>query len=136
MSSGEMTLLTAGSPPPGEVHAHDVALLLLLGVGYFGFEHETVHLRFGQRVGSLLLQRVLRGQHQKGLRQRIGVVADGHLTLLHGLQQCRLHLGRGAVDFVRQHEVGEYGAFLDDELLVLLRVDQRTDQVGRQQVGG
>ena len=119
-----------------EVHAHDVALLLLLGVGDLGLEHESVDLRLGQRVGTLLLQGVLRGQHQERLRQRVGLVADGHLPLLHGFEQCRLHLGRGAVDLVRQHEVGEHGAFLDHELLVLLRVDQRTDQVGRQQVGG
>ena len=83
-----------------------------------------------------MLQRVLRRQHQEGLGQLVGVVADGHLALLHGFEQSRLHLGRRAVDLVREDEVGEYGAFADEELLLLLRVDQRTDQVGRQQVGG
>ena len=104
--------------------------------GDLGLEHETVDLRLGQRVGSLLLQGVLRGQHEERLRQGVGVVADGHLTLLHGLQQRRLHFGRGAVDLVRQYEVGEDRTLAYDEILVLLRVDQRADQVGGQQVGG
>ena len=56
--------------------------------------------------------------------------------VLHGFEQSRLHLGRRAVDLVREDEVGEYGAFADEELLLLLRVDQCTDQVCRQQVGG
>ena len=34
------------------------------------------------------------------------------------------------------HEVGEDGAFADDEILVFLRIDERTDEVGGQQVGG
>ncbi len=55
--------------------------------------------------------------------------------LLHRLQQRRLHLGRGAVDLVGQNEVGEYGALAHRKILVLLRIDQRTQQVGRQQVG-
>jgi hypothetical protein len=123
-------------PRAVEVHAHDIALLLFLGVRDFGFEHETVHLRLGQRVGALLLQRVLGGQHQERLGQRVGLVADGHLTLLHGFEQGALHLGRRAVDFVRKHEVGEDRPLADGELLVALRVDQRADEVGGQQVGG
>ena len=31
--------------------------------------HEAVHLRFGQRIGALLLQRILRGEHQKRIGQ-------------------------------------------------------------------
>ena len=33
-------------------------------------EHEPVDLRLGQRIGALLLDRVLRGQHEERLRQR------------------------------------------------------------------
>ena len=128
-------LVRRGKPFAREVHPHDVALLLLRGVGDFGFEHESVDLRFGQRVGSLLFEGVLRGQHQEGLGQLVGVVADGHLALLHRFEQRRLHLRRRAVDLVGQYEVGEDGAFAHHELLALLRVDERTDQVGRQQVG-
>ena len=120
----------------GKVGAHDKLLLVLLGVVDDHLEHEAVDLRLGQRIGSLLLYRVLRGHHKERLRQLVGGVADGHLALLHGFEQRALHLGRGAVDFVGQHEVGEDGALLDHELLGLLAVDERAQQVGRQEVGG
>ena len=55
--------------------------------------------------------------------------------LLHSLEQGTLHLRRGTVDFVCQYEVGEHRSFLHLELLFLLRVDHRTDDVGRKEVG-
>ena len=55
--------------------------------------------------------------------------------LLHGFEQSALHLGRRTVDFICQDEVGEDGATTHHEFLVLLAVDQRADEVGRQQVG-
>ena len=55
--------------------------------------------------------------------------------LLHGLEQRTLHLGRSTVDFVGQHEVGKHRTTLHLEILLLLRVDHRTDDVGWQQVG-
>ena len=39
----------------------------------------------------------------------MGVVADGDLALLHGLEQGTLHFGGGTVDFIGQHKVGEDG---------------------------
>ena len=47
----------------------------------------------------------------------------------------RLHLRRGAVDFVGQDEVGEDRALARAELRLGRDVDHRADQVGRQQVG-
>ena len=70
-------------------------------------EEEAVELRLGQRVGALHLDRVLRGQDEERSRQRVADRADGHGLLLHGFEQRRLGLGRGAVDLVGQHEVGE-----------------------------
>ena len=70
-------------------------------------EHEAVELGFGQRIGAFLLDRVLRGQDEEGLGQLVGRVADGDLPFLHGFEQGALHLGRGAVDFVGEDEVGE-----------------------------
>ena len=77
------------------------------GIADFQLEHEAVHLRLGQRVGAFLLDRVLRGQHQERFVQLEGLVADGDLVFLHRFQQRALHLGRRAVDFVGQDEVGE-----------------------------
>ena len=63
------------------------------------------------------------------------LLANGHLMFLHRFEQGTLHLGRCTVDFVGQHEVGEYRTLLHLEVLSLLRVDHRTDDIGRQKVG-
>ena len=97
-------------------------------------EHEAVDLRLGQRIRALLLDRVLRGEDDERLGQRVGLVADRDLPLLHRLEQRALHLGGGAVDLVGEHEVGEHRAPCGDELAGALLVDQRAGEVGRQQV--
>ena len=79
-------------------------------------EHEAVDLRLGERVGPLLLDGVLRRHDDERLGERVGLVADGDLPLLHRLEQRALHLGRRAVDLVGEHEVGEDGAELGGEL--------------------
>jgi len=61
-------------------------------------------------------------------------VAQGDLALFHGLEQGALHLGGGAVDFVRQDEVGEQGTELGHEVAGVPPKDHGADQVGRQQV--
>src|SRR5216684_4033285 len=43
----------------------DLALIALAGVSDDHLQHEAIDLGFGQRVGSLLLDGVLRGQHEK-----------------------------------------------------------------------
>ena len=65
----------------------------------------------------------------------MGDVVDGRLTLLHALQQARLGLGRGPVDLVRQHDVGEHraGAELEAHVLLVEHVDP--GDVAREQVG-
>ena len=78
---------------------------------------------------------VLCGEHEERLRQLESVFADSDLTLLHSLEQSTLHLCRSTVYLVGQHEVGKDGTLLYEELLVLLTVDHRADNVGRKQVG-
>ena len=46
------------------------------------------------------------------VRQAVGGFTQGYLAFLHGFQQGGLHFGRGAVDFIRQNEIGEDRAFL------------------------
>lgn len=105
-------------------------------VGDAGLQHKTVDLCLGQRIGTLLFQRVLRGQYEERLRQFIRFVADGYLSLLHRLEQRTLHLGRGTVDLIGQDKVGKDRAFTYGKLLPFLRIDHGTEQVGRQQIGG
>ena len=98
-------------------------------------QHETVHLSLRQRVCALLLNGVLRSQYEERLRKFISIGGDGHLTLLHGFEQCTLHLGWSTVDLICQNEVGEDRTFLCLELTIFLRVNHGTDDIGRQQVG-
>ena len=79
-------------------------------------EHEAVELGLGQRIGPFLLDRVLRGDGEERLGQRIGRLPDRHFALLHRLQQRGLRLGRRAVDFVGQQNVGEDRPFDEAEL--------------------
>jgi hypothetical protein len=70
-------------------------------------EHEPVLLGLRQRVGALLLDRVLGGQHEERVGSLCRWPADRHLPLLHGFQQGGLGLRRGPVDLVGQDDVGE-----------------------------
>ena len=96
---------------PGDAH-----FLLLRGVVHFNQEHEAVQLGFRQGVGAFLFNGVLGGKHEKGGEQGEGAAHDGDAALLHGLQQGGLGFGGGAVDFVRQHDVGEHGPLDELEL--------------------
>jgi len=60
--------------------------------------------------------------------------ADGDLALLHGFEQRGLHLGGGAVDLVRQHQIREDRPPLDAEAGVPGVEDLRADHVGGQHV--
>ncbi|KFF32555.1 hypothetical protein G039_0333980 [Pseudomonas aeruginosa VRFPA01] len=112
---------------------------LLLGFGRVvdaQLEHEAVEFGFRQRVGALLLDRVLRRQHHERLRHRQGAAFQGHLALLHHFQQGGLGLGRGAVDLVGQQQVGEHRALAQLELLAGEVVHGVTGDVAGHQVGG
>ena len=90
----------------------------------------------GQRVGAFLLDRVLGGIDQEGGGQRQRAALDGHLLLLHRLQQGRLGLGRGAVDLVAQQQVAEDRTAADAELLGLQVKQGVAGDVARHQVRG
>src|SRR5205814_1816044 len=79
---------------------HDDDLFLEGGVIDEHLQHEAVELGFGERVGSVGLDRVLGREDDEWLRKRMGVLANRHLAFLHCLQQRRLHLGGSAVDFI------------------------------------
>ena len=123
----------------GRLGAHPVDdLPLLLGARVVD-EHlhqEPVALGLGQRVDALGLDRVLGGEDEEGVGQRVGDPADGDLPLGHDLEQRRLHLGGRAVDLVGEHEVGEHRAELDVEGVLAGLVDAGADDVGGHQVGG
>jgi hypothetical protein len=96
--------------------------------------HESVDLRLGERIGAVGLDRVLGRHDQERLRDGERFAPDGHLPLLHDLQQRALHLRGRAVDLVGQQQVGEYRPEGHIELARRLVVDPCTDEVGRHQV--
>ena len=126
-------LLDSVEPPR---HPLDDRELLGRGrVAHDDLEHEPVDLRLGQRVRALGLDRVLGRQHEERVRDRVRVVADRDLALLHDLEQRALDLRGGPVDLVGQQQVREHGPERGRELAGLLVVDPGPDEVGRDEVG-
>ena len=114
----------------------DYSFFLFYGrISYHHLEHESVHLSLGQRIGTLLLNRILGGHHEEWVGQYECVATYGHLLLLHGLEQCALHLSGCSVDFICEYEICKHGTFFHLEFLILLRIYHGTHHVGRQQVG-
>ena len=112
----------------------DEQFLVLGRVADGHLEQEAVELGLGELIGSLLVDRVLRGEHEKRLGQRIGMIAEGDLAFLHRLEQGGLHLGRRAVDFVGEDQVVENRAEFRFELRCLRVIDHGADEVRGQQV--
>ena len=79
------------------------------------FEEEAVELRFGQRIGAFLVNRVLRGQDEERFDEFADFAAGGDLFFLHGFEHGGLRLGRGAIDFVGENQVREDRAALELE---------------------
>ena len=94
-------LLAAGAP-------QDFHFLRGIGILDQNLEEKAVKLGFRQGISAFMLQRILRGVHDKGLRKRPRLSGHGDLLFLHGFQQGRLGLGGSAVNFVRQQQVREY----------------------------
>ena len=99
------------------------------------FQHEAIELRFRQLIRAFLFERILRGQHEERIGEGISLVADRDLPFLHRFEQGALHLGGGAIDFVRQESDWKKRAELGRELAGARIVDQGANQVRRQQIG-
>ena len=97
---------------------------------------KAVELRFRQRVSAVLLDGVLRGEHEEGRGELVRGSGDGDGLFLHRFEQRRLGFGRGAIDFIRQQHVAEDRAGLELENLLSAALDEdlRADDVRWQQV--
>ena len=93
-------LATGLRPAPGEVARVEAARVAAehreLGVARRDvddeLQQEPVELRLGQRVGALVLDRVLRRGDEERVGQRPGDAVGRDLALLHRLEQGRLGL--------------------------------------------
>ena len=80
--------------------AREDELIVALRKRHGDLERKAVLLRLGERVGALVLDRVLRRENGKGGRELVGVPVDGDDPFLHRLKERGLRLGRRAVDFI------------------------------------
>jgi hypothetical protein len=113
----------------------DRVLGLRRGISDLNVQQEPVELRLGQRIGAVLLDRVLRRHHHEQLGQAEACAPDAHLALFHRLEQRRLHLRRRAIDLVGEHQVAEQRPGAEFERAGLGAKDLGAGDVGRQQVG-
>ena len=60
------------------------------------------HLRFRQRISTVLLDWVLRCENEERLVQLSRRAHDGDAVFLHGFEKRRLRFWRSTVDFVRE----------------------------------
>jgi len=120
---------------------HDLFFFELGGVIDEDIEHESVELRLGQGVCAFLLERVLRGEHEKGHFEAVRVSGGRYAVFLHRLEECGLCLRRRAVDLVGKEHIGEdrpadeSEVFLSGSLFLLQDVgpgDVRRHEVGRE----
>ena len=86
--------------------AYERHLAFEIRVAQGELEHEAVKLGVRQQLRAHAAHVVLRGYDAKRLHERVRRAIDGDLPFLHGLQQGRLCLGRGAVYLVAQQQVG------------------------------
>ena len=79
---------------------------------------------------------VLRGDHHERLRQRMRFPIDADLALVHGFEQRRLRLRRGAVDLVGQQKIAEDGSRLELEGFQVGVIDGDAEHVAGQHIAG
>ena len=118
------------------VDVEDLDLGVGFGVADVDAHEEAVELGLRELVGPFQLDGVLGGEHEKGLGDEVWLAVDGHLVLLHHLEQGGLGLGRGPVDLVGHDDVGEHRADMELERGVGLVVDLDAGDIGGEEVGG
>src|SRR6202034_265138 len=116
--------------------AQQLALVCAVRVAEGDAHQEAVELRLGQAEGAELLVRVLRGDHEEHIRQRIGGAVGAHLPLLHGLEQRALGARTGAVHLVGEQQLREDWAVAEIKALAGAIEHRDADDVGGQQVAG
>ena len=103
-----MTGSTSGAAPAPAMRSMTLRSSSAARVADLDLQHEAVELRLGQRVGALLLDRVLRREDEERLG-RAGASRSPIVTWRSCIasSSAALHLGGRAVDLVGEDEVGE-----------------------------
>ncbi len=77
---------------------------------------KAVFLRFRQRVGSLLFDRILCRHDNEEFGKFACLTRDGYLTLLHRFEHHCLYFGRRPVDLVSQYDISKYRAGFESKV--------------------
>src|SRR5882762_1501464 len=104
------------------------------GIAHFDAHQKTVELRFRQGIGAVMLDGILRGDHEKRLRQRERLAVDGDLCFVHGFEKRRLRTRGGAIDFVSEDNVGENRAGTKFKIARLGIVDADAENIAGEQI--
>src|SRR6266852_6387535 len=99
------------------------------GIAHFDAHQKAVELRFRQGISAVMLDRILRGDHEKGLRQRERFAVDCDLRFVHGFEKRGLRARGGAVDFVGEDHVSENRAGTKFKIARFGIVDAHTENV-------
>ena len=135
---GRHHLLGDGLLDTGGLEKHP-AFGFEVGISDVDLEEKPVELGFGERVGALLLKRILGGQNVERRRQVVSDAGDGNMVLLHGLEQRRLGSRTGPIDLVGHQQLGENRTVHETECAATvgrLVHDFRSGDVGGHQIGG
>src|SRR5713101_2228099 len=76
------------------------------GIAHLDAHQKAVELRFRQGIGAVVLDGILRGDHEKRLRKRESLAVHGDLRFVHGFEKRGLRARGGAVDFVGENWPG------------------------------
>jgi hypothetical protein len=95
----------------------------------------TIELPFDERERPCGLVGVLGRDEEERSRERAGDAVDGHLPLLHRLEQRRLGAGGGAVQLVDEDDVREQRAGTELPLVAGEMEHGDAGELGREEVG-
>jgi len=114
--------------------AQDFALGFVRRVAHLDAHEEAIELGLGEGVSAVMLDGVLRGDDEEGLRKRKSASVDGDLRFVHSLEKSGLGSRGGAVDFVGENDVRENGAGAKFKFARFGIVDAHAEDVGGEQV--
>src|SRR2546428_331967 len=112
----------------------DLDLLFPRRIADVDLQQEAIDLGFRERIGPLVFDWILRGDHEERPVQRERLALQGRLPFLHRLEKGRLGLRRSAVDLVREEDGREDGTPSKDEFAGLAVEHVRPRDIRRQQV--
>src|SRR5258707_2849949 len=83
----------------------------------------------------MMLDRILCGDYQKRLRQRMSLAVHGDLSFVHRFEQSGLSSWRSAIDFVGQDDVGKERAGAEFKFTRIGLIDAYAENVAWQKIG-